>query len=127
MSIFSSIGKVLGGVGKAIGKTALNVGGGIIGDNHLGTDLFGGTSSPTVGAPVAPGYNIAGANGAALTSGAVGSVQTAPSFLDELKGFFMVASGNKPIQTSVSSPAFPDWLLPAGLILAALLVIKALK
>ena len=132
MSIFSSIGKALGSVAKSVGTVALNVGGGIIGDNHLGTDIFSGSSTTGSVQTAQPMMtdsvgNVTYGTGFGVASGAVGSVQTSPSILDQLKGLLLVASGNKPIQTEVNSSAVPSWLLPVGLGLAAIIGLKAVS
>jgi len=130
MSFFSSIGKVLGGVAKTVGGAALNVAGGAIGDNHLGTDLFGGSSASSTIATAPPQYLSSYSpysSGFGFNSGGVSSVQQSPSLIDQFKGLLLVASGNKPIQTNVSSNALPSWLLPVGLVAAVLIGVKAVS
>lgn len=113
MSFFSSIGKIGKGLIGGVAKVAGNVVGGYIGDPHLGSDMFSG-SSATSGAPVAGSVSL------------TGGAQTSPSLSDQLRGLLLVASGNKPIQTQVESSALPSWLLPVALIGALILAAKAL-
>jgi len=126
MSIFSAIGKAVGGLAKGVAKIGLNVAGGVIGDNHLGNDLFGssGAAAPVVqqAAPIGYSYNPYAIQSAGLSG--VGVYQQTPSIIDQLKGMLQVASGNKPILTQVESSAIPPWLFPVGLVLAGLIALK---
>jgi hypothetical protein len=132
-----SFWKTLGNVGKFLGKTALNVGGGFIGVEGLGASVFSGGSSPAPMQQVQQ-YNgdVGGMNygngqpygqQSYSTPGYGAAPNTASGMLKELPQLLAVMSGNRPVQVNATSSALPSWLLPLGIVGGLVLAFKAIS